>query len=107
MPAPSATTQLTVNPTPIATATAASGPTIGTSSTRPAKTAISSQYGSPSSQKANDSSVATMRTSTNCPRTKAPSFMSIRTQVSRVTRRCWRGTRDCTSAIVESRSKIQ
>ena len=66
----------------------------------PAKTPISSQYGSPSSQKANDSSVATMTTSTNCPRTKAPSFMSIRTQVSRVTRRCLRGTSDCTSAIV-------
>ena len=33
--------------------------------------------------------------------------MSISTQVSRVTRRCLRGTIDCTSAIVPSRSKIQ
>ena len=73
----------------------------------PAKVPISSQKSRPIAKNAADSTTATNTISTSSPRTNAPSFWSISTQVSRVTRRCRSGTTDCTSAIVLSRSKIQ
>ena len=99
--------QLCVAPTPIASAPAASGPITGTISTTPAKEPISSQYGRPIAKKPAESSTATNAISTSWPRTNAPSFWSISTHVSRVTRRCFGGTIDCTRPIVRSRSKIQ
>ena len=99
--------QLCVAPTPIASAPAASGPITGTISTTPAKQPISSQYGRPIAKKPVESSTATKTIRSSWPRTNAPSFWSISTHVSRVTRRCFGGTIDCTRPIVRSRSKIQ
>ena len=53
-PAPSATPHPAVSPTPTARTPAASGPTIGTSSTMPANAPTRSQYGTPSSQNASE-----------------------------------------------------
>ena len=96
-----------VNPTPIASAPAASGPITGTISTTPAVTPISSQNGRPIAQKQSERSVATNTIKTSWPRTKAPSLRSISYHVFRTSRLCLRGTRDVTKRIARSRSKIQ
>ncbi len=76
-------------------------------STNPAKAPIRSQYGSPIAQKVIESTVPTSTISTACPRTYAPSFASISSQVSRTRFRFGRGRSEQSRFSARSRSKIQ
>jgi hypothetical protein len=76
-------------------------------STIPAKIPSRSQNGTPIAQNASDSTVPTNAISTSWPRTNAPSFASIRSQVSRTVFLWSCASSDKSTRLARSRSKIQ